>query len=199
MADRAAKKGREAAESVTDTVVDGVAQGIGQLRSRLDRALDEVERFTDSTVRPLAQKGAEKAGEATQAARERLVSDVLPAASAAVAQARSVLDGARGGDVARQASQVVADGVSRAGAVARDVARQARDTARSTAKDAARAATDTIVERLPVPRRRKRHVLRWTLIGVAGVAAIAIGVTVARSLTLADEHWIGLDDEIDAR
>ncbi|GAA3938968.1 hypothetical protein [Pseudoclavibacter caeni] len=195
MADRAAKKGREAAESVTDTVVDGVAQGIGQLRSRLDRALDEVERFTDSTVRPLAQKGAEKAGEATQAARERLVSDVLPAASAAVAQARSVLDGARGGDVARQASQVVADGVSRAGAVAR----QARDTARSTAKDAARAATDTIAERLPVPRRRKRHVLRWTLIGVAGVAAIAIGVTVARSLTLADEHWIGLDDEIDAR
>ncbi|WP_028245615.1 hypothetical protein [Pseudoclavibacter soli] len=158
-------------------MAENTSESIETLKARLEKAVGDFEKFTEHTVKPLAQKGAEavkplaqkgadQAGKAAQVAKDRFYADVVPAAVAAVGTAKAVLEALKDAPASTEVRTKVSEGLEKAAEAAKPA--------------------------------KKRGVGRFILIGVAAAAAIGVGVAVVRAVTLADEHWIGIDDEFDS-
>ena len=72
---------------------------------------------------------------------------------------------------------------------AKDAAQDLSATARESAENIINAVTGQ------EPRKKKRHTGAWIVGGLAAAVGIGIGVVIFRAVTLADEHWIGIEDE----
>jgi hypothetical protein len=169
-------------------MAENTSESIESLKARLEKAVGDFEKFTEHTVKPLAQKGveavkplaqkgaeavkplaqkgADQAGKAAQVAKDRFYADVVPAAVAAVGTAKAVLEALKDAPASTEVRTKVSEGLEKAAEAAK-------------------------------PAKKRRGVGRFILIGVAAAAAVGVGVAVVRAVTLADEHWIGIDDEFD--
>lgn len=45
------------------------------------------------------------------------------------------------------------------------------------------------------PAKKKRGVGKWIALSVGAVAVIGVGIATYRALSVADEHWIGIEDD----
>ncbi|KAB1657436.1 hypothetical protein [Pseudoclavibacter sp. CFCC 11306] len=186
-------------------MADKATENVEQLKTRLEKAIRDFEHFTNNTVKPLAQKGAEVAGQTTQAAKERFYSDVVPAAITAVGTAKAVLEALKeapvNADVAESVRRGAADLKQGAEHTAAEVKEAAVESVKQTKKAAKRAAkqaqqaTHEVTEQVADAAEPKKSGARWVLPTLGIAVVVGLGVAVVRAVTLADEHWIGIDDE----
>ena len=141
------------------------------VRSRLEHVRDDVV----PRARELADDTWKRGREGFERARHRVEDDVVPAA-------RRIGRTVRDAEVTRHAKEA-AQAAGRALASAPDAA--------SDVLDAAREATE--------PSRSRRSsvgtALLWTGVGIGALALLALGTAAYRAVTLADEHWISIQDE----
>ncbi|KAB1647086.1 hypothetical protein F8O06_00410 [Pseudoclavibacter sp. CFCC 14310] len=189
-------------------MADKATENVEQLKTRLEKAIRDFEHFTNNTVKPLAQKGAEVAGQTTQVAKERFYSDVVPAAITAVGTAKAVLEALKeapvNADVAENVRRGAADlkqSAEQTAAEVKDAAvesvKQTKKAAKKAAKKAKQATHEVSEQVADATEPKKAGAGRWLLPTLGIAAVVGIGVAIVRAVTLADEHWIGIDDEFD--